>query len=152
MRYLVILACFCLLLSQKVLAGSEKPQPTGEMLSVNYLSKQSFADALLNFKKIDDKLKVNSTDKVSLWELGLTYFVIANNDKNYLPRCLETWDNYLRLYPNDAFALWNRAFVKHYFKSGNPCSDVQSAVQLMKKKFLPAEPSELMDCLKKKRK
>ncbi len=129
----------------------EKPQPTGELLSMAYLSNHSFADALLKFKSVDDKLKANSTDRNALWELGLVYFTIANNDKNYLNRCLESWDNYLRLYPNDAFALWNRAFVKHYFKTGNPCSDVQAAMQSVKKKFLPQEPAELTACFKKKK-
>jgi len=149
MRLTILL--FVVLSATTVFGKGEKPQPTGELLSMAYLSNHSFADALLKFKSVDDKLKANSTDRNALWELGLVYFTIANNDKNYLNSCLEAWDNYLRLYPNDAFALWNRAFVKHYFKSGNPCSDVQAAMQTVKKKFLPQEPAELTACFKKKK-
>ena len=149
---LLLLLITCICLAATTLAKEDKPQPTGELLSMGYLANHSFANALLDFKRIEDALKVNSTDKKSLWDLGLSYFTIANNDKNYLNRCLEAWDNYLRLYPNDAYALWNRAFVKHYFKTGNPCADIQSAGQLVKKKLLPKEPKELSDCFKKKKK
>jgi hypothetical protein len=149
MRSIIFIFLFSLVIN--VFGKTEKPQPTGELLSMGYLANHTFADALLKFKSVDDKLKANSTDRNALWELGLVYFTIANNDKNYLNRCLESWDNYLRLYPNDAFALWNRAFVKHYFKTGNPCSDVQAAMQSVKKKFLPQEPAELTACFKKKK-
>lgn len=131
--------------------AKDKPTAIGEMLSLGYLANHSFANALLNYKSLDDKLKANATDQSALWELGLNYFVIANNDKNYVNKCLEAWDNYLRYYPNDAFALWNRGFVKHYFKIGNPCADIQAAGQLIKKKFLPSEPAELYNCFKKKK-
>lgn len=131
-------------------SAKEKPQPQGEMISLDYLNTHTFADALLNYKNWEDKLKVNSADRLALWNMGLSYFVIANNDKNYTNKCLEAWDNYLRSYPNDGFALWNRAFVKQYFQVGNFCSDVKAATLSVKKKYLPKEPESLYDCLKRK--
>lgn len=152
MNKLKILLLWCsVFVSITLMNAKDKPTPKGEMLSLGYLANHSFANALLNYKSLDDKLKANTTDQTALWELGLNYFVIANNDKNYINRCLEAWDNYLRYYPNDAFALWNRGFVKHYFKVGNPCADIQAAGQLIKKKFLPTEPAEFANCFKKKK-
>ncbi|HRN94607.1 MAG: hypothetical protein M9931_04195 [Chitinophagales bacterium] len=141
--------CFLTILNLQV-SAKDKPTPKGEMLSIGYLSTNSFANALLKYKEIEDALKVNSTDQTALWNLGLSYFVIANNDKNYINRCLAAWDNYLRLYPNDGFALWNRGFVKHYFNVGTPCADIQAATQNVKKKYLP-KSEDFKNCFKKKK-
>ncbi len=149
-RTTILMLLFSIVFSTAAVA-KDKPAPKGEMLSMGYLAAHNFANALLNYKALEDKLKVNPTDQAALWELGLTYFVIANNDKNYINRTLEAWDNYLRLYPNDGFALWNRGFTKHFFKVGNPCADIQAAAQVVKKKFLPKDPEDFKNCFKKKK-
>jgi hypothetical protein len=144
------LLCILVIGISSELPAKDNPKPAGEMLSLGYLSQHSFADALIKYKSLEDRLKANPTDRAALWETALTYFVIANNDNNYVNRCLEAWDTYLKHYPNDGFALWNRGFVKHYFKVGTPCGDIQAATQWVKKKFLPREPEEFSQCFKKK--
>ncbi|MCS6819847.1 MAG: hypothetical protein RMJ53_02130 [Chitinophagales bacterium] len=146
------LLLFSFFLISNRLYAKEKPIPAGELLTMDYLVKNSFAEALLQYKQVEDSLRQNPSNAKALWRMGLIYFIIAVRDKNYLPKCLEAWDNYLQYYPNDPFALWNRSFVKNYFKTGDACADLKSALLILKKKHLPKEPEELWNCLKKTKK
>jgi hypothetical protein len=72
MRLTILL--LVVLCATTVFGKGEKPEPTGELLSMAYLSTHSFADALLKFKSVDDKLKVNGADKERIVAVGTCVF------------------------------------------------------------------------------
>ncbi len=116
-------------------------------ITKSYTAGYSFKNALLDYNTVDQKLKSNSTDKQALFERGMIYYVIASQDKNYWMKAITAWDDYLRLYPTDANALWNRAYTKHHANIGDACADFKSALKLVKKKKeLPKEEFDLFGC------